>query len=58
MIPLTMNEIRRLFNRVTKPIKHAVTHVLHWSLWRRRSQERARISHHQRNAHHNLSLSY
>jgi hypothetical protein len=26
--------------------------------WRRHSQERARVSHHTRNAHHNLSLSW
>jgi hypothetical protein len=52
-----MNEIRRLFNRVTQPIKHTVTHILHWSTWRRHSQERARISHHNRNTDHNLSLS-
>jgi hypothetical protein len=53
-----MNEIRRLFNRVTEPIKHAVTHIIRWSTWRRHSQERARVSHRKRSAHHNLSLSY
>lgn len=28
--PLSMNEIRRLFNRAVKSIKHTLTHILRW----------------------------
>ncbi|WP_084262477.1 IS701 family transposase [Actinomadura formosensis] len=45
LIPLSLNETRRLFNRVTAPISHAVEHILHWSRWRRHGQMRAQISH-------------
>jgi SRSO17 transposase len=30
LIPLTVNEIRKLFNRVAVPIQHTLTHTLHW----------------------------
>ena len=36
LIPLTINEIRRLFNRVACPVEHALVHVWHWSNWRPR----------------------
>jgi hypothetical protein len=49
LIPLTRNEIRRLLTAATATIRHA-TQVLHWSLWRRRHQARARTSHYQRRA--------
>ena len=49
LIPLTRNEIRRLFTAATTSTRHA-THVLHWSTWRRRHQARARTSHYQRQA--------
>ncbi|MDV2475965.1 hypothetical protein F8M49_12500 [Rhodococcus zopfii] len=55
LIPLTVNEIRRLFNRVACPVRHALVHVWHWSNWRRISQARARVSHYKRR-HHKLSL--
>jgi hypothetical protein len=57
LIPLTVNEIRKLFNRVAAPIQHTVAHTLHWSYWRRTSQARARTSHYRRRCH-NLSLQY
>src|SRR6185312_7183396 len=57
LIPLTINEIRRLFNRITAPIQHTATHTLHWSHWRRTSQARARASHYRQRGH-NLSLQY
>jgi SRSO17 transposase len=47
LIPLTRNEICRLLTAATATIRRA-THVLHWSLWRRRHQARARASHYQR----------
>jgi len=55
---LSANEIRRLFNRITAPIRHMIDHAVHWSTWRRTSQTRARISHYRRRGHHNLSLQY
>ncbi len=57
MIPLTINEIRKLFNRITAPIQHTIAHTLHWSHWRRTSQARARTSHYHRRGHE-LSLQY
>ncbi len=47
LIPLTRNEIRRLFTAAITPIQKAA-HVLHWSIWRRRHQARARASHYRR----------
>jgi hypothetical protein len=38
LIPLTINEIHRLFNRIAAPIQHTVAHTLHWSCWRGTSQ--------------------
>jgi len=38
LIPLTVNEIRRLFNRVVCPVRHTLLHVWHWSNWRRINQ--------------------
>jgi hypothetical protein len=57
LIPLTANEIRKLFNRIAAPIHHTITHALHWSYWRRTSQARARTSHYRRRGHE-LSLQY
>lgn len=48
LIPLTCNEIRRLFTTlVSSPLHHA-EHLLHWSRWRRQHQARARASHYRR----------
>jgi SRSO17 transposase len=44
VIPLTVPEVKRLFNLLTR-IWHADTHHLHWSAWRRRHQARARWFH-------------
>ena len=49
LIPLTRNEIRRLFTAAITPVRH-ITHILHWSIWRRRHQARARASHYRRQA--------
>jgi SRSO17 transposase len=49
-IPLTRNEIGHLFAvAVLQPIR-TIHHRLHWSVWRRRHQHRARTSHYQRQA--------
>jgi SRSO17 transposase len=50
LIPLTCNEIRRLFTiYVTEPSR-TIACPLAWSTWRRRHQHRARTSHYQRQA--------
>jgi SRSO17 transposase len=49
-VPLTRNEIARLFTMITQPA-HGPRHLLHWSKWRRRHQHRAKTSHYQRQAH-------
>jgi SRSO17 transposase len=49
LIPLTRNEIRRLFTTATAPLA-STTHTLRWSRWRRRHQTRARNAHYHRQA--------
>lgn len=45
LIPLTVAEVKRLFNLLTRTI-HDLTHHLRWAWWRRRHQARARWYHH------------
>jgi SRSO17 transposase len=54
LIPLTVNEIRRLFAKLITNTAHTISHVLAWSTWRRRHQARAKTSHYRRrgNRHH------
>jgi len=47
LVPLSCNEIRRLWATLTHPA-HTTAHTDHWSDWRRRHQTRARHSHYQR----------
>jgi SRSO17 transposase len=49
-IPLTRNEIARLFTALTTQPDRSSQHLLHWSKWRRRHQHRAQTSHYQRQA--------
>jgi len=50
LIPLTCNEIQRLFTTlVVRPV-HDAPHRLRWSVWRRRHQARAQASHYRRQA--------
>jgi SRSO17 transposase len=49
LIRLTRNEIRRLLAAAIAPV-HSVEHVIHWSIWRRQHQARARTSHYARRA--------
>ncbi|MBQ0997498.1 IS701 family transposase [Streptomyces sp. RK62] len=50
MVPLSCNEIQRLFiTLIVRPV-HDATHWLGWSDWRRRHQARSRISHYRRQA--------
>ena len=44
LIPLTVAEIKRLFNLITRTWQ-TLRHYLHWSCWRRRHQARARWFH-------------
>lgn len=47
LIPLTVNEIRRLFARLVATT-HTISHWLAWSHWRRLHQARSRASHYRR----------
>ncbi len=48
LIPLTLNEIRRLLTRLLARPAQDLTHLLRWSLWRRRHQATARDCHYRR----------
>ena len=49
-VPLTRNEISRLFaSLIIQPIR-AAWHRFRWSAWRRRHQHRAKTCHYQRQA--------
>lgn len=50
LTPLTVAEIKRLFNLLTRTL-HSTAHHLHWSWWRRRHQARARWYHHRARLH-------
>jgi SRSO17 transposase len=45
LIPLTVAEIKRVFNLITRTWQ-TIRHYLHWSWWRRHHQARARWFHH------------
>jgi hypothetical protein len=45
LIPLTVNEIRRLFAKLITNITRPASFHLAWSRWRRTHQARARTSH-------------
>jgi hypothetical protein len=48
IIALTVAEIRRLLNAFLLATSPPPAHTLHWSIWRRTSQARARRAHYQR----------
>jgi hypothetical protein len=50
LIPLTCNEIARLFITLIAQRIHNEAHWLRWSHWRRRHQARSQASHHHRQA--------
>lgn len=50
LIPLTCNEIQRLFITLVVRTVHCTAHRLDWSNWRRRHQARSQTSHYQRQA--------
>ncbi|GAA4944149.1 hypothetical protein GCM10023224_28830 [Streptomonospora halophila] len=45
MVPLSCNEIQRLFMTLVADRVHHADHRLSWSQWRRRHQARARRAH-------------
>ena len=51
LIPLTVNEFRRLFDAVLLVTHRTLTSLLAWSRWRRRHQYRARLSHYRHREH-------
>ncbi|MER6984621.1 IS701 family transposase [Streptomyces carpinensis] len=50
LVPLSCNEIQRLFITLVVQPLHGAAHRLGWSDWRRRHQERSRTSHYRRQA--------
>ncbi|MCX4680768.1 IS701 family transposase [Streptomyces sp. NBC_01433] len=50
LVPLSCNEIQRLFITLVVQPLHDAAHRLGWSDWRRRHQERSRTSHYRRQA--------
>ncbi|MDQ6617493.1 MAG: IS701 family transposase [Actinomycetota bacterium] len=53
LIPLTVNEFRRLFDALLLAAAHTITTLMAWSTWRRRHQARASASHYRRREQHN-----
>jgi SRSO17 transposase len=51
LIPLTVNEFRRLFDALLLVTHRTLASLLAWSRWRRRHQYRARQSHYRRREH-------
>lgn len=51
LVPLSINEIRRLLAKLVINTVHTVDHWLGWSNWRRRHQARAKTSHYRRRGH-------
>jgi hypothetical protein len=63
LLPLTCNEIQRLFLALMDQPLRTLIHRLRWSDWRRRHQARAQNSHYRRQPHlghedHGLQLEY
>ena len=48
LIPLSLNEVRHLYNALVLTPVSDIRHVLHCSYWRRRHQHRAQQAHYQR----------
>ena len=56
LIPLTVAEVKRLFNLLTRTLR-STAHHLHWNWWRRRHQARARWYHHRARLGRELALA-
>jgi hypothetical protein len=48
LLPITVPEVRRLVYRLVWQSPPQPERILHWSVWRRRQQQRAKRSHYQR----------
>jgi len=48
LIPITVNELRRLFDALLLRRNHSLQRLQQWSLWRRQHQARARACHYRR----------
>lgn len=48
LIPITVNELRRLFDALVIGRTATVEHILNWSIWRRKHQATARRCHYRR----------
>jgi SRSO17 transposase len=48
LIPITVNELRRLFDALVIGRTATITHILDWSIWRRKHQATARKCHYRR----------
>ena len=48
LIPITVNELRRLFDALVMGKTATVEHILNWSRWRRKHQATARRCHYRR----------
>ena len=55
LIPITVNELRRLFDALVIGKTATVEHILNWSVWRRKHQATARRCHYRRRTE-NLDL--
>lgn len=53
LIPLTVNEFRRLFDTLLFHPLHTIADILAWSRWRRKHQAIARACHHKNNSNNN-----
>ena len=52
LIPITLNELRRLFDALLIGATATPEHVLNWSFWRRKHQATARQCHYRRRSQH------
>ena len=50
LIPLSSNEIRRLFGKLAQLGRSGMASALTWSQWRRRRQAQARAAHYRKRA--------
>jgi hypothetical protein len=48
LIPLTSNEIRRLYATLVLAIPHTADHILAWSAFRQHCNQRARATHYRK----------
>ena len=56
LIPLTVAEVKRLYNLLTRTVR-SIAHHVHWNLWRRRHQARARWYHHRTRLRREIALT-